>query len=333
MANFQKQALSPSTQSSYQSGWSCFLTFCTINCVQFTTRGMPNINEDILLYFVTHCASNLHLSYHTIKLYLCGIRAQYISVMGINPLVQATGLPCHRLKLLLRGIRKQPTTRELQPRLPITQPILFKLCTLLQSSVFGHYMDVLLEAAFCLAFFGFLRCGEFTTTTLIFDPHSNLSIGDIAFTSSDHGQISKMTLTLKTSKTDPFRKGCVLSFFPTARFLCPVRAMQKYLPLRQSMPARLHDPLFLLLPSQVPLTRSVLIEHLRYLLRRLGYNAYHYAGHSFRKGAATSCSDAHIPDHLMKTMGRWSSDCYQRYIHTNVSVIRDAQLLLATSVI
>lgn len=104
--------------------------------------------------------------------------------------------------------------------------------------------------------------------------------------------------------------------------------MLKYISLREASSPQPCDPLFLV-SADTPLTRSVLIRHLRYLLQRLGLNASHYAGHSFRKGAATTAAAAHIPDHLMKALGRWSSDGYQRYIHTPPQLIKEAQLNLA----
>ena len=44
--------------------------------------------------------------------------------------------------------------------------------------------------------------------------------------------------------------------------------------------------------------------------------------HSFRIGAASSCSKAGIEDHLIKTLERWSSDCH---IHTPLSAVSEVQ--------
>ena len=45
------------------------------------------------------------------------------------------------------------------------------------------------------------------------------------------------------------------------------------------------------------------------LLGRLGLNSSHYAEHSFQIGAATSAAVVGLPSWLIKTLGRWTSDC------------------------
>jgi hypothetical protein len=41
-----------------------------------------------------------------------------------------------------------------------------------------------------------------------------------------------------------------------------------------------------------------------------------YSGHSFQIGAATTAGSVHVEDHLIKILGRWSSDAYCKYIRT-----------------
>ena len=52
------------------------------------------------------------------------------------------------------------------------------------------------------------------------------------------------------------------------------------------------------------------------ILEKLSLKVHHYNTHSFRIGAATSAKQAGISDVHIKTLGRWQSDAYQRYIRT-----------------
>ena len=46
--------------------------------------------------------------------------------------------------------------------------------------------------------------------------------------------------------------------------------------------------------------------------------------HSFRIGGASAAASAGVPDSVIKIMGRWSSDCYRRYLHVTNGVIGDS---------
>ena len=185
-------------------------------------------------------------------------------------------------------------------RLPITGHILARVCSLLTKGVFGPYMDLLLQAACSLAFFAFLRCGKFTSPSSKFDHTKGLSFSDFTFTYE--GQIAtKLILNLKSSKTDPFRKGCTIVLFPTGAQLCPVRNMLNFMKVRAPFVLDPSEPLFMT-NDRVPLTRGMFVDSIRQLLCRLGLNPSHYAGHSLRIGAATSAAESNIPDHLIKTI-------------------------------
>ena len=289
------------------------------------------VDENILIMFVTHCATSLGLSYSTIKQYLNGIRYHCVKLAGFNPLLTDAGVTLNKLQLVMRGIRKTEVKFNRQVRMPVTSFVLGRLINLLNGGVFGPYMDSLMKAACSLAFFAFLRCGEFTTQAQSFDAQNDLCYSDITVVTHEAGQLEKMYLKIKVSKADPFRQGCTIVLFTTATDTCPVQNMVHFLTKRSISLISPSEPLFLT-ADRKPLTRTVFVDSLRVLLLRLGFNPQHYAGHSFRIGAATSAAAAGIPDHLVKTLGRWSSDCYQRYIRTSESVLRNSQCHLAHSV-
>ena len=103
--------------------------------------------------------------------------------------------------------------------------------------------------------------------------------------------------------------GHTLLIGQTNQSICPVYAMKHYLTRRGITPGRLF-----IFASGRPLTKGALTAESRQLLSHFGFQASDYAGHSYRIGAATAAASAGLPPWLVKTLGRWSSDCYERYI-------------------
>ena len=99
--------------------------------------------------------------------------------------------------------------------------------------------------------------------------------------------------------------------------------MLKYIQHRLSQGAHSFSPLFVDSDLTV-LTRNRFIGYVHHLLSRLGTDVSRYNGHSFRIGAATSAA-AGVEDHLIQLLGRWSSTCYTRYIHTSEEALKKAQ--------
>ena len=98
--------------------------------------------------------------------------------------------------------------------------------------------------------------------------------------------------------------------------VCAVRALLHYLHLRGGNAG----PLFRH-KNGSPLTRTTLTAWLRNAVSRAGIEG-NFSGHSFRIiGAATSAATAGIPEHLIKTLGRWFSNAYQLYIQTPSNIL------------
>ena len=167
--------------------------------------------------------------------------------------------------------------------------------------------------------FGFLRACEFTVNSP-FNPDIHLDVSDVQADSLVNP--SSFRIHIKCSKTGPFRQGCHIYIGAGKRDLCPVRALTQYLHVRGSTPG----PLFLL-SDGTPLHRHGLTSNIQSIFSAAG-DLGCYTGHSFRIGAATSAAPRGLPDHLIKTLGRRSSDAYQIYIHTPVSTIVGVASLL-----
>ena len=215
-----------------------------------------------------------------------------------------------RLEYITKGIKKaeseNPSTRALV-RMPITPEIL----QMLKKEWESHPITedtIMIWAACTLAFFGFLRIGEMTVPDLAnYDPQVHLSFSDITF---DHSSApTAMFINIKSSKTDPFRKGVTLSLGKTYRLLCPVAAMATYLQCRGNKTG----PLFCF-KNGAPLTRKKFVAHVKSGLSAAGIDHKKYNGHSFRIGAATTAAAKGLEDSIIKTLGRWESSAYLTYV-------------------
>ena len=132
-----------------------------------------------------------------------------------------------RLQLVLRGIRKhQCLTLPRRIRLLITIQIMYGIKKVLFREPQSY--NIMLWAACCLAFFGFMRVGEFTIQNQdSYDKFSHLSFSDISVNSCKQPHILKVTI--KQLKTDPFCKGVDIYLGATQKPICPISGILPYL--------------------------------------------------------------------------------------------------------
>ena len=168
----------------------------------------------------------------------------------------------------------------------------------------------MLWAACCLAFFGFMRSGELTTSaTQASTQEPPLQRSDISVDSHVNPQV--LVVWLRHSKADPFGAGVCIYLGRTGSVLCPVTSMLGYLAMRSSAPG----PLFQYADGS-PLSRTHLVTQLREALSQAGIDTSNYSGHSFRIGAASAAAQAGYSDSLIQTLGRWKSDAFRLYLRT-----------------
>ncbi|XP_048259505.1 uncharacterized protein LOC125384429 [Haliotis rufescens] len=312
------QALSTKTQAVYKSGLHNFLNFMAMCSVRWWPAALPPITEQTLLCFVAHCFYKLQYKCTTIRSYLAAVRFAYLRHGIENPWSVCNTL---RLETIMKAIQRIQSVPAAE-RLPITIHVLRNLCFQLDKRLFNHYTNMLLQAVFSLAFYAFLRCDEFTCAKYVYQKH--LSMNSITF----NEEYTCFDLFLKQSKTDQLGKGVTITVHAVPGPTCPVQAMKNYVNLRNQSQARASDPLFLT-DCGIPLHRDYFIHKLHQTLAAAGYDYKKFNGHSFRIGAATSAAAAHVPDHMIKALGRWKSDCYARYIRVDKGSIAAAQRNIA----
>ena len=242
----------------------------------------------------------------TIRVYLAGINF-------IIKLLTGAPHPCHlhpHVTLLLKGIKRHEP-RQPPSRQPLTASILAHCITVLRSGYSDPISDSTLECLFLLAFYGFLRCSEFTSSNTRFDPSLHPCLSDLSVLDS-----STLIYTLKRSKTDQFGSSSPIYLFKLNSPLSPYEPLTRHLSIRQSQSASPSDPLFITESGSI-VTRTWFHHHLRLILTKAGYAAKHFSGHSFRIGAASTASRKGVPEHTIQILGRWSSQAYHAYIRSN----------------
>ena len=296
---YHHNALASTSLSTYNTGLRAYYLFCA-------QTGLPRfpLTETNLQRFVVSMANRL--GYKSIKVYLAGL--QFFSIMhGHN--VTLSSFP--RLYYLLRGIRRAQGSQFSRPRrLPITffQLRVIHCRVLLQQ--YTPFHRLMLRTASSLAFFGLLRCSEYTSSSRgSFDASSTLMVRNISFNLN----FSLMRIVIKASKTDPFRVGCTIRIAALNTPVCPVLLMREYLGCHPTGAG----PLFLWRAGQFLIRQDVVL-----MLRRCFPGVTNINTHSFRIGGASAAASAGIPDSQIQILGRWSSDAYRRYLHLGDASVR-----------
>ena len=119
---------------------------------------------------------------------------------------------------------------------------------------------------------------------------------------------------------------------PTARIpnlrVCPFEALTI---MFERISRGLDAPCFLL-SSGEPLTYRVFQRMLKEALKRAGYEASEFSSHSLRAGGVTWVSRTGVPLDMIKILGNWKSDAYERYIENPTQKQEEAGLLMRKAI-
>lgn len=284
-----KSSLASNTSQAYAVGHKAFETFCNS---QGVTQVWPPDLQQIIRF----------LGYLSVKGYSSSTACNYISAISFKCKTQFFVDPtkAYIVSKLLEGFRRtQPTSDQ---RRPITTEILNKIIPSLQTICNSKYEACLFAAACSLAFYALLRVGEFSLTK------GNTTASLLAITDINISQ-NMLEITVRSSKTDQYAKGCTRTILATQGVSCPVKRIQEFLEIRPAIPG----PLFCHFSGR-PLTSFQFASVLNKAIRSIGLNPDYYKTHSFRIGGASCAAAIGESSENIKHAGRWNSNCYKSYI-------------------
>ena len=140
-------------------------------------------------------------------------------------------------------------------QLPITSDIMEQIKSKLKKEL-KTYQQIMMWAACCTAFFGFLCVSPFTSLS------THLSFSDVSLDNRHTPEV--VHLHIKQLKTDPFGQKADLYLGRTHLTVCSVEALVSYLAIRGKQPG----PLFILSDNTM-LTRGIFADKLKIILNKL----------------------------------------------------------------
>jgi hypothetical protein len=290
-------SLAPASRDLYKRAVALFSSF---HKLYYKSSNFFPAPPQVLLAFITH----LHLKGYA----PATIRSYSTAVCFFNKLLGHNDYSTSfLLNKALTGIQREGQAST--PRSPIHIHLLHQLVDHISSLSTHSYISLLFRSMFLLAFYAFLRVGEFTTRRSS-QANTVLQLSDTSFIPCHDGQSRSLQITLRHFKGNTNRQPVSILIPPTKDIkYCPVSTLQSYLYMRGAN----EGPLFRL-PNGSPITRSIFSSFLQQCLHQLGIPDVNIKPHSFRIGAATSACARGIPDHEIQRMGRWKSDAYKHYI-------------------
>jgi hypothetical protein len=232
-----------------------------------------------------------------------GVGTTHVELGCANPLESRI---VWRMFTAVKRLQGAQTSKQ---KLPITTELLLHL-ERWQDAHSIHGLGT--RAAMWLGTCGLLRSGEFAirnrNSNRLLRRHLTFLDANMQPLSSGWANAACMRVHIAASKTDPFKQGVDVHVSNGHA----IRAMADY--LRARGPVDEDAPLFCDDRGEA-LGVTQLIRVTQHLLQQAGVaDTSKYAGHSFRRGGATSLHLAGIPDSLIKVMGRWKSFAFARYI-------------------
>lgn len=266
-----------------------------------------------VLRFIAHAHQEDQKSHSAIAS-SCTASISYFKTVGRAD--EASRFADPRVLDALRGLHRKDLNRKRPERIPITMWMLAKYLPKVKTD-----KDLVTFGACLIGLCGLLRASEFVSKA----PYGcTLRRSHITF-----GQ-GRVDILLVRSKTDTFEEGVTITVFATSgHSLCPVSWLRDIYD-NHSKDKSPDAPAFQK-PDGTAVTYYQLQTFLKKIAAEAGVSASRVSAHSLRIGGATTLFElGYLPD-VVKRLGRWVSDCYQRYQRLGDSVLRSIAKAFVTT--
>lgn len=275
-----EQALASSTAKIYEKHVSMFKNFCKHLKI--------DISQGFNCRAVELWLTKLHkegVAYSTVRARLSALR-HYCTRKNMD-----SGTDTPRIKLILRGIKKNATDRGGKAVVTLSH-----LTRLIETSgkVLSMRKHIRFAAMITVAFFGFLRPSEYCVSRV----GHELQWSDVKFSKTS----KSMRLTFSSFKhsTGPAK----VQLVEMKKGYCPVKLMKQY----QELYVNSHgSALFNVYQKEFACTLKKLCNYAKI--------KSHLTPHCFRHGGASWAGSQGWSDAQIRIHGRWKSDAFKRYVH------------------
>lgn len=310
--------LKEATRKSYSAAIKSYTSYCTTHSLQTWPATRVSLGNWIVLRANGSGLPSMgQISGKTLDSYVSALRSVHVD-LDLDTLLFNSP---HILRLLA-GVKNLFPHESKCNRQAISRSLLTELLSK-EASKGEHPIDTLnLNAAFTMAFSGFMRMGEFTYTAHDLKNERRFEAEKLtrrrivpAPAGGEH-----FVVHLPRSKTDKHNEGVDIIIATSYDAACPWAHMHN---LMMNDPQKFNAPLFRLRSGAFD--RNKVLALLIARLHRLGKDSAGFLGHSFRKGAAQHAYEMRLSEQQIQTLGRWSSDSVKRYYKKNPTFLLNLQ--------
>lgn len=297
--------LADSTKATYRSAHASWLRFCH----ELNINASLPISTELACLWITFLTRTMKPP--SITVYIEALHSIHLDNQLPSPFRNAL------VRRTFRGVKRTVGTPQRALKLPITPSVVDKVLAAADLNTWSH---LVVATAAAVATAGLLRISDFAPAP---GTHALLR-SNIRRATDASSRARYYILHLPRSKTDTFRKGADVVIASTTA----VKLLDRMLAGHPS--ATPTSPLFCLAAGrpQTAMSRAPFLQLFSTLLSRARVPRAGFRGVSFRRGGATQLALQGVPDSAIKDMGRWTSECFTRYIHYDIAnKLKLAQLL------